>query len=185
MTAHPNRPDVLGQILRPLALAGLASLALLSLLAAPAAASSAALKTHHYPITQPPLREPAGEVCPFALQATFPVQKLYETDYYDSSGTLVRSSFTGPLIAKFTNLATGAAAVRNLSGFAVFTYNPDGSLTIVSDGHLGLGLHQGDSPSGQYLVTSGHARITISASGVKTLTELDGTSENICQTLAA
>jgi hypothetical protein len=170
--------------MRRLILAGLTSLALLALAAAPAAASSAGTRTHHYPITQPSFTEPAGLVCPFALGLTFPVQKLYETDEYDSSGTLVRSVVTGPLTADITNLATGASAVRNSSGHGVFTYHPDGSLTIVADGHIGVGFHVGDSPSGEYLITSGHTVITVSPSGVKTLDQLDGTAENMCQTLA-
>lgn len=170
--------------MRRLILAGLTSLALVAFAPAPAGASSTGLRTHHYPVTQPPFTEPAGVVCPFALRLTFPFQKLYETDYYDSSGTLVRSVFTGPLIVKFTNLATGGSAIRNASGLGVYTFHPDGSQTIVSTGHIGLGFHVGDSPSGEYLITSGHTVLTISPSGIKTLDNLDGTAENMCQTLA-
>jgi hypothetical protein len=91
---------------------------------APARASTTPERSHHFLFIQPDITEPAGAVCPFTVKLTFPHQKLYETDFFDASGTLVRSVFIGPLITKFTNVDSGATAIRNLSGLGVFTYHP-------------------------------------------------------------
>jgi hypothetical protein len=159
-------------------------LASFALLAPTAGADTTGSRTSRYSITTDPFTEPAGTVCPFELDVTFPFQKEYETDFYDSTGRLVQSNVTGPLFAVFTNAQTGASVERNLSGLGEFVYNPDGSITGTFDGHVGIGLHAGDTPSSRYLVTSGHTILTISASGQKTVQELDGSAEDICQTLA-
>jgi hypothetical protein len=138
-----------------------------------------------YSVTQPPVTEPAGSVCSFGLGITFPTQDLRETDYYDASGTLVRSFVTGPLIADVTNLSTGRSAVRSESGPGWFYYHPDGSLTIVAPEHIGVGFHAGDSPADELLIFSGRTVINISATGVKTLVTQDGSAENMCVTLAS
>lgn len=96
------------------------------------------------------------------FSSTFPSQDLYETDYYDASGTLVRSFVTGPLIANVTNLSSGRSAVRSESGPGWFYYHPDGSLTIVAPEHIGVGFHAGDSPSNEFLIFSGRAQSSTS-----------------------
>jgi len=138
-----------------------------------------------YSINQPPITEPAGSVCSFGLGFTFPTQDLYETDYYNASGTLVRSFVTGPLITKVTNLSTGRSVVRSESGPGWFYFHPDGSLTIVAPEHIGVGFHAGDSPSNEFLIFSGRSVINISATGTKTLVTQDGSAEDMCVTLAS
>jgi hypothetical protein len=151
--------------------------------AAAAATGSSESKTR-YPVTSEPFVEPAGVVCPFALDVTFPYQRETETDYYNSSGQLTRSVVTGPLFAQYTNEATGATVERNSSGRGEFIYNADGSTTAIFDGHAGVGFHTTDNPAGKYLVFSGHAVVQIASSGHKDLTQLNGTAEDICQTLS-
>jgi hypothetical protein len=100
------------------------------------------------------------------------------------SGTLVRSVVTGPLFAGFCSAATGRSVTRNLSGRRQFVFHPRRLADAHIHGHVGIGLHVGDTPSGQFLVISGHTILTISPMGAKTLTQLDGTAENICRTPA-
>lgn len=140
--------------------------------------------TQRHPITSEPFSEPAGVVCPFQLDVSFSFQREVETDYFDATGTLVRSVVTGPLFAVFTNHNTGSSVERNASGLGVFDFHADGSATDTFTGHAGVGFHVGDSPSGKYLVFSGQAVVDVSATGEKTLARLDGTAEDMCQTLA-
>lgn len=149
-----------------------------------AVAASPGTTKHRYPVTSEPFTEPAGLVCAFQLDVSFGFQREVETDYYDPSGALVRAVVTGPLFAVFTNDGTGASVERNLSGRGVFDFHADGSDTYTFTGHAGVGFHTGDLPSNKYLIFSGHAVIEISPTGVKDLTRLDGTAEDICQTLA-
>lgn len=151
--------------------------------AAGAATGSGESKTS-YPITSEPFVEPAGVVCPFAVDVAFPYQRETETDYYNGSGQLTRSVVTGPLFAKYTNESTGATVERNSSGRGEFVYNADGSTTAIFDGHAGVGFHTTDNPAGKYLVFSGHAVVQIASSGQKDLTQLNGAAEDICQTLS-
>jgi hypothetical protein len=153
--------------------------------AAQPGAASAVTVVGPYPITQPAVTEPAGKVCSFGLGFTFPSQDLRETDYYNASGTLVRSFVTGPLIAQITNLSSGRSVVRSESGPGWFIFHPDGSLTIDAPEHIGVGFAAGDSPSHEFLITSGRAVINVSATGTKTLVVLDGTAEDMCVTLAS
>lgn len=171
--------------MRRLVLALLASTAPLLASATPAGAAAGETRTQHFQVTDGPQVVPAGAVCPFELDISFPFQDEYETKVFDASGRLVEEIFTGPLVADFRNAATGATVERNLSGMGEFFFNPDRSLTIVFDGHLGARFFVGSSPSGEYLVFSGHGVIDIATTGVRTLEQLDGTAEDICQTLAS
>lgn len=170
--------------MRRLVFALMASAAPLLASAMPVHAGGDETRTQHFHVTDGPQVVPAGAVCPFELDITFPFQDEYETQVFDSSGRLVEEIFTGPLFADITNAATGASVERNLSGMGEFFFNPDHSLTIVFDGHLGARFFVGSSPSGEYLVFSGHGVIDIASTGVRTLQQLDGTAEDICQTLA-
>lgn len=126
-----------------------------------------------------------SSVCGFEVHATFPTDREFETDVYDASGTLVRSTVTGALFINLTRVDTGQSIERNLSGKGVYDYHRDGSFTLTSDGHLLYGLHPGDSPDvpGLY-VTSGRTIIDFTAAGHRTVRQAAGQSENVCMTLS-
>jgi hypothetical protein len=136
------------------------------------------------PATQGPLHYEAGSVCPFAVSATFPTQDLRFRYLLDSSGNVTEVEFIGPLIAEVTNDETGKTVQRNISGRALLIFNPDGSATYLNEGHLGIAFHAGDTPSKELDVISGHFVMNVTPEGHYQLVELNGTSENVCETLA-
>ena len=125
-----------------------------------------------------------SSVCGFEVNATFPIDREYETDVYDASGSLVRSTVTGALFMQLTRVDTGQSIERNLSGKGIYDFHPDGSFTLTDEGHLLYGLHPGDTPDqpGLY-VTSGRTVIDFTAAGQRTVTQSAGQAENVCTTL--
>ena len=127
---------------------------------------------------------PAGEVCAFPVRVDIVTNQQYVTHHYDEQGNLVSDSITGALVVQVTNTATGESVERNLAGYGVVDYHPDGSLTFSGNGHFLAGFHATDSPANQLLVFSGNTVVDISSTGRKTLVHTDGAAEDLCATLA-
>ena len=118
-----------------------------------------------------------GSVC----NSTVPVEIAAYTDndvakiFYEN-GQTVREIVTGALKLTFTNLMSGKSIVENLSGPGFFTFNPDGSQTLVMTG-LNAGWI-GD------LETSGRIVVNISPTGVVTVESPVHHSTNLCTALS-
>lgn len=115
----------------------------------------------------------------------FPVEENLEgtlqfTSWFDESGNRTRETVTAPgLRITWTNADTGAS-VSSANPFVVHkTDNSDGSVTIMFTG-LGWVMNGG----GKAYVSSGHAVLVFSESGVEPLAA-SGPSADLCEALAA
>lgn len=116
------------------------------------------------PVTYTPRDYAAGNVCAFELTEDFPTQAVEEqvvATYPD--GTPLRTDFRGPLIAHFTNVATGAQVDEDLSGLGTLYNLPDkSSLWNVPD-NFGVTIRAGDPyhAQGEY-VLAGQSVVSVS-----------------------
>ena len=150
---------------------GVAFSAALLAAASPAIASAGTASTAGTggwtPVTYAPRDYAAGNVCSFELKEDLPTQAVEQrivATYPD--GSPLRTDFRGPLIARFTNVATGAQIDEDLSGVGTLYNFPDkSSLWIVPD-NIGLTVHAGDPyhAQGEY-VLSGGSVLSISPTG--------------------
>jgi hypothetical protein len=136
------------------------------------------------PTFQGPISVDAGVVCPFAVSAEPVHEDLAVRYHYDETGAIDAYQFKGPLVARITNLDTGASVVRSLSGFGTVTPHEDGSYDAVFEGGLLLFQRAGDTPSSELLLLTGRTELHGSPTGVKTVVSASGQSEDLCQTLA-
>jgi hypothetical protein len=127
---------------------------------------------------------PAGVVCPFAVTAEPVREDLRFRYHYDAAGNVDGYEATGQLIAKITNVETGASLVRNLSGPGTVTFNPDGSYDAVVAGDFLVFFLPQDEPSNALLLFSGRTVLHGAPSGAKTLVSHTGEVENLCETLS-
>lgn len=138
-----------------------------------------------HPVQQP-VDYPAGEVCPFAAHAEFPVNDLTMRTWYDDEGRPVFATESGPLVMDVTNLATGRSVTRDISGSGAVTYLDDGS-HILSGGDWGVGFHTADRPvHNKWIISRGSMSVRIGEEDGKTtrtLLDLRGPYENLCETL--
>lgn len=126
---------------------------------------------------------PAGVVCQFPVDAE-PVQQALRLRYhYDDAGNVDGYEVVGPLVARVTNVDTGASVQRNLSGRGVVTFNPDGSYDALVDGGFLVFFLSRDHPANELLFLDGRSELHGSPSGVKTLVSSTGRSEDLCLTL--
>ncbi|MGH3380965.1 MAG: hypothetical protein ACRDP6_40150 [Actinoallomurus sp.] len=125
----------------------------------------------------------AGTVCSFALSNVvlqqdeqFRIARTYP------DGSTLETDYRGPLVVQYTNEATGASAVRDLSGTAQNYVLPDKTSVWVSQQHFGLTVHPGDPyhAAGLYVLT-GPSVFAITATGPDILAQSQ--VENICDTL--
>lgn len=127
---------------------------------------------------------PAGTVCSFELSYVVVSQaeeyRVART-YPDSSP--LKTDFRGPLVLQYTNDATGASVVRDLSGTAQLYSLPDHSSLWVSQQHFGLTVHVGDPyhAAGEYVLT-GPAVFTVSSTGQPAVIA-QSQVEDVCDTL--
>ena len=133
---------------------------------------------------QGPITAPAGLVCSFAVRAEPVVEHLRVRYHYDDAGNVDGYEATGALVARITNLDTGASVQRNLSGPGTVVFYPDGSYDAVTNGNFLVFFLPGDTPSSQLLLSSGHTVLHGNPDGTKTLVSSTGRSENLCETLA-
>ena len=137
------------------------------------------------PSSTPPFHLAAGESCAFELQADV----LYNQEltriveqYPDGSPRVVDTQ--GSLGFRFTNLGTGASVRRDTSGTLRATIHEDGSIDFHFQGN-GLAVIRSTNTiyqPGVYVV-SGDADYVRHADGQREFTEVDGTLEDVCQTL--
>lgn len=145
-------------------IAGLAVSAGLLVAAYPAAASADS-SGGWTPVSYQSRDQAAGTVCSFELKTDFlsqAVEQRISATYPD--GSPLRTDFRGPLIARFTNAATGAHVDEDLSGVGTLFNFPDGSSLWNVPDNIGVTVHPGDPyhAQGEY-VFSGGAVIAVSA----------------------
>lgn len=144
---------------------GVAISAGLLVTASPAIASADTTGTGAWtPVTYTPRDYAAGSVCSFELTEDFPTQGVEEQVVAKNpDGTPLQTDFRGPLIAHFTNVATGAQADEDLSGDGTLYNLADGSSLWNVPDNFGLSIHAGDPyhAQGEY-VLSGQSVVWVS-----------------------
>jgi hypothetical protein len=137
------------------------------------------------PSSTPPFHLAAGESCAFELQADV----LYNDEmtrvterYPDGSPRVVDTK--GALGFRFTNVDTGESVRRDTSGTLKATIHEDGSIDFHFHGN-GLAVIRSTNTiySPGVFVISGDADYVRHADGQREFTEVDGTLEDVCQTL--
>ena len=133
----------------------------------------------------PPDRQPVGNVsvtlpagpttCPFDLREDFLADREKLTTFFDRDGNVVRLQVTGQLVARFTNLSTGASITLHISGPATLTFGQDGTLTANGRG-TGTGL---PLTTGAALI-HGNVTIVVGPDGTGTIQELHGNMQSLC-----
>lgn len=171
--------------LRRILIAAVAGVAGLGALTAVAPAAQAA-QPPWQPYRSAPFEDPAGDPCPFAVQAT-PVRdgEQYRTLSTYPDGTPKDQEFRGPLWFRYTNETTGRSVVRDLSGYAVFHYGQDGSLQADFFRHGGVTVHPGNVsyPAGEW-VFNAPFYLDVDPNGNRTIVQPRPARENLCRTLA-
>jgi hypothetical protein len=138
------------------------------------------------PFHEEPFTDPAGLVCSFALHGDIVEDhELVRTLQSYPDGSPKEQEFVGPLVIRYTNLSNGVAVDRNLTGTGFFFFDPDGTIRGDGRGHIGLGVHIGNttSPAGEWVLT-GRFDFVLAADGTRTFNVQGGTQENLCETLA-
>ena len=137
------------------------------------------------PSSTPPFHLAAGESCSFELRADVLYNKemtRVTEEYPDGSPRVVDTQ--GSLGFRFTNLDTGASVRRDTSGTLRATINEDGSIDFHFQGN-GLAVIRTTNTiyqPGVYVV-SGNADYARYADGQREFTDVNGTLEDVCQTL--
>ncbi|NUP48562.1 MAG: hypothetical protein HOW97_14835 [Catenulispora sp.] len=110
------------------------------------------------PVTYGPAEYKAGDVCSFGLREEFPTQGVEErVAETKPDGTPLRTDFRGPLIALYTNVATGKQVEGDLSGVGTLWSLPDGwSLWNIPD-NVGVTIHAGEPyhAKGEFVFSGG------------------------------
>ena len=160
------------------------SLLILSLVFAATAAADTGPWGKWEPTFQGPISVPAGAVCSFPVTAEPVNEDLRIRYHFDEAGNPDGYQVVGTLIARITNTATGASAVRNLSGHGTVMFQPDGSWDAVVEGGFLVFFRSGDRPSHQLLFFDGRTVLHGLPTGEKALVSSTGNTENLCETLA-
>ncbi len=134
------------------------------------------------PVPAPTVVWAAGDVCPFAVQAAFPVNQVVAYTYTDKLGRVVGQYFTGTLTGRITRLDNGKVITVDLSGDGVEVYDQAGNATLYGVGPYLVSLHAGDSPEHELAQPSGISELRITASGTKTLVFATRV-RNLCEAL--
>jgi hypothetical protein len=134
---------------------------------------------------QPDFTVPAADACGFDVK----VKVMYDREFYRTlsrydDGTPHLQLWRGPLILKYVNVETGKSIIRNASGVAYESLNPDGSfhaIRIIS-GHFSAVLRPGSDPETGLFYVSGHgSRLVVEDDGTEVLTlGRHGSAENLC-----
>jgi hypothetical protein len=172
---------------------------LISLVAAAAAVlltagpASAATRTDGdegwVPAPAGPFDQAAGVTCDFPLHGepiVDEVMKKVLATYPD--GSPKSEIYTGALIIRVTNTATGASVDADASGTAVIDYLPGGSFASSSTWHVAgpvlVGFREGGGnlPRGMYIL-NGIYTLKFSDTGYKTVKFRVGGADNLCDDL--
>lgn len=161
------------------------------------AASAVAAAADPVPVNNQPFTLPQetiannGKVAGFCPGFTVHVGVVKDTELATTTTTpppdkTVITFVTGTLIERYTNVATGKAVTRNVSGDTTTTVAPNGDGTFVATGtnRLIFGPN-GRANTGEpaLVVTTGPVTVTFEGS-VATSFLLSGQQENLCRTLA-
>ena len=157
-----------------------------ALIAPPAATAAPPAGNGWQPYRQAPVSLAAGTVCAFGVDSAPVRDEEYFrtlTSYPDGSPRL--EEYTGPLVVRFTNHATGHSVVRDLSGTAFFYYGSDGSLVVPWHGGGNISVHTGNVgyPAGDWMFTGNYV-LLVGSDGNRAVVQANGTRENLCATLA-
>lgn len=141
------------------------------------------------PAPSAPFDLPAGARCDFPVHAEPLVDQVRTrvlATYPD--GSTKREAYTGALIERVTNTATGRSVDVDLSGSSVVAYRPGGTLTTdstwyaVGPAMFGFKEGGGDHPRGLW-VFDGLYTVGFGPTGYKTVTIYHGTEHNTCTDL--
>ena len=161
--------------------------ALLIAVGVPATASAASDSGAAWqPYRTAPWTDAPGAVCTFGVAATIVTdQEQFRTLASYPNGNPRLQEFRGPLVIRYTNQATGASVVRDLSGYGWFHYGSDGSIDAFIASHIGVTVPVGNSgfPAGEWVIT-GRSEVTVSSAGAIDVRLINSTAENLCQTLS-
>jgi hypothetical protein len=137
------------------------------------------------PSSTPPFHLAAGESCAFELRAdvlyNHEMTRVVER-YADGSPRVLETQ--GSLGFQFTNVDTGESVRRDTSGTLHATILEDGTIDFQFHGN-GLAVIRSTNTiySPGVFVVSGNADYVRHSDGQREFTEVDGTLEDICQTL--
>ena len=106
-------------------------------------------------------------------------------DFHDRDGSVTRSLTTYPaLFYTFINAATGASVTSRSPDPEHFTWNPDGSFTLMA-----TGLVMNIAGPGQRAIQAGHFVVTVDANGEASESEPVGRNDDyhaaLCEVLAS
>jgi hypothetical protein len=137
------------------------------------------------PAPTPPFSQEAGVNCDFPLSAEPAVDKVVTKVLRRYPDDSVRTDvYKGALVIRVTNTRTGGSYDADASGSALVEHAPDGAQTWYVTGPVLLRVRdgQGNIPRGLWRV-DGVYRLTISATGYRTLTMVKGSLDNVCDHL--
>ena len=132
-----------------------------------------------------PLDLPAG-FCSFPTHYDVVANNEYGKFTTLADGT-VRLHETGTLKVRVTNVDTDASVLLNASGPGTVTFHPDGTTTVVGNGHwLITNLAADASPFGLpgVMLTSGVLNETLSPTGTPTALSVTGHVTDVCAELS-
>ena len=156
-----------------------------SLASGPAAAAPAYTPPPGWQLApQPQFTVPAGAICSFALQvATVEDEVITKVLATWPDGSPRNQVYTGPYIARFTNVDSGKSVTRNLSGDALVHYGEDdGSASWSYAGPVAVAFFGSPLALGLW-VLDGVFVVDYAADGTQTLPVHVGKEENLCTTL--
>jgi len=156
------------------------------MMAAPAASAEATAggNSGWVPTETPSFTLPAGAACSFELHGEVvydhELTRILQT-FPDGSPKV--QEFQGALGVVYTNVESGESARRDGSGTLRATHDGNGGIEFVFEGN-GIAPIFAGSPSPGIYVTSGHIVLLAHPNGSREFTEVRGTVENMCETLA-
>jgi len=105
----------------------------------------------------------------------------------DAAGT-TRQLVEGRFVVTFTNLTSGSAATRNVSGPGEYRYLSDGSIDFTGSGPWAIFFfpdQRGEGTPGALFINYGLIALhTDGATGIQSISSQVGTQEDLCATLA-
>jgi hypothetical protein len=137
-----------------------------------------------FPITPNLGPFPAGTLCPFQIHLTAPSYNVFETDFFDSRGKLIKQAFTGRAVFAITNDASGKTLVVNASGPGFIYPQPDNSALGVGGGPGLIGLFPMDEGGPALLLVQGHETFNVSPLGRISNLQIVGVVTDLCAALA-
>ncbi|MFL5777550.1 MAG: hypothetical protein ACJ761_01285 [Chloroflexota bacterium] len=125
----------------------------------------------------------AGDVCDFPLRLDYPDARLHAI-VFDRRDGAFRENVGGRLVARATNLSTGASVTRNSSGPARLWVASDGQLVVRYGGSSLFPFFDGDAGGPGVLYTTGPLVLHIGDDGFIASVKLPNNVEDVCATLS-